>query len=75
MATENTDNKKMCGLHGMHVELSAHNRNGKCQCLTCNGMHCQECSVYKIHQAHEAWACMVSVASRCALCRGCENQR
>ena len=74
MSQENT-NKKMCGLHGMHVELSEHNRNGNCQCLSCFGMHCNDCTVFKSIVAHQVWADMMSVASRCAKCRGCENQR
>ena len=42
-----SDNKKLCALTGVHVELSEHNGNGACPCLNCMGCHCHSCADFK----------------------------
>ena len=39
----------VCGLHGVNVVVSEHNKNGECSCLNCNPciVLCQTCNHYK----------------------------
>ena len=39
--------KKLFGLFGCHVSQSEHNNQGKCRCLSCAGLRCQDCQQYK----------------------------
>lgn len=42
-----SNNKKLCALSGVHVQISEHNNNGACPCLNCMGAHCNSCSDFK----------------------------
>lgn len=41
-----SNEKKMCGLWHAHVCISEYNDFGKCNCIDCFGMHCQDCKTY-----------------------------
>ena len=60
------DSKKYCAVHGVHVELSEHNKNGACPCLNCMGSHCHSCKEFK----KLSMEIMMTIGrTRCDLCK------
>lgn len=65
------EQKKLCGLHGAHVEMSVFNDFGGCRCLMCNGAMCHSCGVLEQMQ----YDILQHGISRCQQCLGTTKQR
>ncbi len=61
------NDKKLCALHGVHVNISEHNDYGKCACLDCMGCHCHSCKEFKKLSME---ILMTLGRTRCELCKG-----
>lgn len=67
-----TKNSTMCGLWGVDVNMSEHNRFGKCECVGCIGSACKNCVVYHELCIENANSTFNKLVSRCKKCRTTE---
>lgn len=59
----------MCGLWGVDVTMSEHNRFGKCECMGCIGGGCHNCVIYHELSMEHTKSKLNNTVSRCKKCR------
>ncbi len=81
MSDNKYEPKKMCGLWHAHVEISQHNNNGTCPCLSCGGIGvlCHKCKTRQ-DLAQEIWDYKEQTQdffakTRCELCQGYDKTK
>ncbi|MBR3781935.1 MAG: hypothetical protein IKL14_00915 [Alphaproteobacteria bacterium] len=65
-------NSTLCGLWGVDVNMSEHNRFGKCECVGCIGSNCKNCVIYHELYTESANSTFNKQVSRCKKCRTAE---